>query len=252
MAVRVLLVLIVLFIPSLSLSAAERLFDLDAVSYFEDCGFTFIQTFLKESDHPRSRRGGFMPMEGVVEISFKSRKNGTYYEMITESYQNGRLLYSTEAVVDRFGITIRYAMYEDGTDLVYDYRYDSESGTGSVDYLDEEDERVRKRVTVPPQAYSMMTIPYIIGALAISDSERHSLGAVVGDGKKLGLYLQRVGTVTVQVRERFYTCSKVELGFSGVIGLLVPKMVFYVDDGLKLPVRQDMMGGSIIEYKPVD
>jgi hypothetical protein len=252
MAVRVLLVLIVLFIPSLSLSEAERLFDLDAVSYFEDSGFTFIQTFLKESDHPRSRRGGFMPTEGVVKISFKSRKNGTYYEMITESYQNGRLLYSTKAVVDRFGITIRYAMYEDGTDLLYDYRYDSESGGGSVDYLDEENERVRKSVTVLPQSYSMMTIPYIIGAFAISDSERHSLTAVVGDGRKLGLYLQRVGTVTVQVRERSYTCSKVELGFSGVIGLLVPKMVFYVDNGSKLPVRQDMMGGSIIEYEPVE
>jgi len=174
------------------------------------------------------------------------------YEMTTGSYQNGRLLYSTEAVVDRFGITLRYVMYDDGGDLVYDYRYDPESGRGRVDYLDENDERVRKGVTVPPDAYSMMTIPYIIGALTVSGSERHYLSAVVGDGKKIGLYLQRLGTETVQMGDRFYSCSKVELGFSGVIGLFVPKMVFWVDDVSKIPVRQDVMGGSIIEYVPVE
>ena len=57
-------------------------------------------------------------------------------------------------------------------------------------------------------------------------------------------------TWTVEVGANFYRCSKIELGFSGVIGLLLPKMVFWVDDGSKIPVLQDMMGGSIIEYEP--
>ncbi|MBN2322882.1 MAG: hypothetical protein JXQ30_04045 [Spirochaetes bacterium] len=246
------IVVILLLFPSVGLPETGRLFDLSAVGYFEDGRFTFIQTFLKENVSHGPRRGGFMPQEGEVKIYFQSSKHKTSYVMTTESYQKGRLLYSTEAAVDRFGTTMRYVVYGNEGDPEYDYRYNSESGGGSVCYRDEDDTLVRKKVTVPPHAYSMMTIPYIIGALTVTDSERHSFDAVVGDGRKLGLYLQRIGAESVQVKGRVYACSKFEMGMSGVIGLFVPKMVFYVDDGSKLPVRQKMMGGSIIEYEPVD
>ena len=192
-----------------------------------------------------------MPSEGEVEISFKSRKVGSTYEMITTSYQNENLLFSTEAVVDRFGITRRYVMYGAHGDPEYEYTYDAAHGSARVDYRDENEKRIQKSATVEADAYSIMTIPYIIGALRVDDSERHSIKAVVGDGKKFGLYLQRVGTEEVRVGDRVYSCSKIEMGFSGLIGLLAPKMVFWVDGPSKIPVRQDMMGGSIIEYMPM-
>jgi len=249
---RTLLVLMVFFTPSFGLSAVDELFDLATVPYFEEGRLSFIQTISDEGARHGPRRGGFMPSEGVVEISFQSRKEGAAYVMTTASYQDGSLLYSTEAVVDSVGITMRYVMYGVGGDPTYDYRYDAESGTAWVDYKNEDDERVRKSATVANDAYSMMTIPYIIGALRIAGSERHSLGAVVGNGKKLGLYVQRLGTETVRVGGKLYSCSKIEMGFSGLIGLLVPKMVFWVDERTKIPIRQDMMGSSIIEYVPED
>jgi len=38
---------------------------------------------------------------------------------------------------------------------------------------------------------------------------------------------------------------------TALIGLLAPKMMFWVNERIWIPVRQDMMGGSIIEIDRV-
>ena len=53
------------------------------------------------------------------------------------------------------------------------------------------------------------------------------------------------------MRGKTFECIKIECGFTGIIGLFVPKMVFWVDEKTLIPVKQDMMGGSIIELEMV-
>jgi hypothetical protein len=232
--------------------ASEPLFDLSTISYFDDAHFAFIQQITKENpQHHRGGGGRFMPEKGEVWIDFQSRRNGDSYEMVTESRQSERLLYTTKAVVSRFGITERYVMYDETGEPSYSYRYDATVGKGFVAYLDEDGNQVEKSVTINPDAYSMMTIPYIIGALRIDDTERHSLHALVGDGRTFGLYIQEIDREVVLVGGRSYTCSKIECGFSGIIGLFAPKLLFWVDEKSRIPVKQDMMGGSIIEVERV-
>jgi hypothetical protein len=231
--------------------ASEPLFDLSEVSYFDGAHFIFLQQIKQDRPQHGSRGGRFMPDKGEVQVEFYSRRNGVSYEMVTKSRQSERLLYTTEAVISRFGITERYVMYDESGRPSYSYRYDATEGKGYVVYLDEKGTRVEKRVTVNPDAYSMMTIPYIIGAFRVDDANRHSMHALVGDGRTFGLYIQKIDREEVLVRERSYACSKIECGFSGIIGLFAPKLLFWVDEKSRIPVKQDMMGGSIIEVERI-
>lgn len=232
--------------------ADEPLFDLEGVEYFESARFSFVQKILKQSPRRGPQGRGFMPEQGVVHIDFKSRRNGDFFEIVTESRQDGRLLFSTVAVIDRSGITERYVMYDDRGKSSYAYRYDASEKKGYFEYSHESGEPVKKTVAVSPDAYTIMTIPYIIGALTVQDNERHPMHVIVGDGKRLGLYLQRIDRETVTVGGRSYECSRIEMGFSGLIGLVVPKMMFWVDERALIPIRQDMMGGSIIEIDKIN
>jgi len=73
----------------------------------------------------------------------------------------------------------------------------------------------------------------------------------VGDGRYFEFYLQQVTEEMISVRDKVFTCRRIECGFSGIIGLFVPKMVFWVDEKSKIPVKQDMMGRSIIELENI-
>jgi len=130
-----------------------------------------------------------MPEQSEVHMDFKSRRNGGFYEMVTESRQDGRLLFSTVAVIDRFGITERYVRYDERGKSSYTYRYDASETKGYFEYSDENGEPVSKIVAVAPDSYTIMTIPYIIGALTVHENKHHFIQAIAGDGRRLGLYL---------------------------------------------------------------
>ena len=245
-----LFILSVIFLSS-SVFAGEPLFDLSKTDYFENAHFSFVQNIKKRSNPSGSHGRRFMPAEGEVLIDYRSNRNSSNYEMVTLSKKDDKLLYKTELVVDRFGITEKYAMYDNEGNSSYLYSYDVFKEEASIEYLDEESKVKRKKVSVDKEIYSLMTIPYIVGAVNFNENGRHVLKAVVGDGRFFEIYIQKVNDEKIIVGDRTFECKKIECGFTGIIGLFVPKMVFWVDEKTRIPVKQDMMGGAIIELEMV-
>ena len=178
-------------------------------------------------------------------------ENSDNYKIVTLSKKGDEFLYKTELIVNRFGITEKYVMYDNEGNSSYLFRYDVFKEEASIEYLDEEGEVKRKKVSVDKNTYGLMTIPYIVGAVNFSGNDRQVVKTVVGDGRFFELYIQRVNKEKISVRDRIFECSKIECGFTGIIGLFVPKMVFWVDEETLIPVKQEMMGGSIIELEMV-
>ncbi len=230
--------------------ANDSIFDLSRVSYFDNSHFRYIQTIYK-SNAPNTSRSRIMPDEGEVIIDFQSRKSGKSYEIALVSKQDDEILFITEVVMDRLGRTEEYILNDNENSVILKYvSYYSEK-EAVIERRGENGEYEVTTVSIDENTYGMMTIPYIIGTIDIESRERHILKALIMNGRKMDIFIQVVNREAIRVRDRIYNCYKLECGFMGIIGLFVPKLIFWVDEGTKIPVKYNMMGSSIIELDTI-
>ena len=110
----------------------------------------------------------------------------------------------------------------------YTWKITSTTKAYDAYYLDHSDNtEIKKPVTFPDKAFSLQGLLYHFRDMDFRGGDSHEFKLLVPVSKFYKIYADVIGIRPLNLKDKTVSCYQVQLGFRGLIGLIIPEMTFW-------------------------